>query len=130
MPVIRSVRAVPDTVDPLGCPPPNPPERPEVTVVVDDPDTPPHTLVLELSWEANGAGASYRGETRMTYEPRRKAFVHRLPPVTGKTVGERARSISLNVSVRNGWRAGDFATHETVRPGYIGIAGRCVHVTN
>jgi hypothetical protein len=130
MPVVRSVRVVPDKVDPLGCTPPDPPERPEVTAVVEDSDTPLRTLVVELSWTATTEGASYEGEARMGYDSRQKAFVYRLPSVTRQAVGERPRTISLTVHVRNGWDAADWPTRETIGTAYIGIAGYCLNPTS
>lgn len=82
--------------------------------------------VVTLSYEV--FGTDYQGEVRMRYDPARKLFVHRLPPVTAAAVGETANGVSLSVQ----------AAHPSVRPtwvppptpGWIPIGGRCIVVEN
>lgn len=125
-PVVRSLAANPDRVDPRACTPPDPPERPEVVVLVDAPGLDLAATVVTLSYEV--FGTDYQGEVRMRYDPARKLFVHRLPPVTAAAVGETANGVSLSVQ----------AAHPSVRPtwvppptpGWIPIGGRCIVVEN
>lgn len=98
--------------------------------MVEDPDTPLRTLVVELSWTAATEGSSYEGEATMRYDSRQQAFVYRIPSVTRQAVGERPRPISLSVHVRNGWDAADSPTRQTIGTAYIGIAGYCLNPTS
>jgi hypothetical protein len=97
--VVRSVRAVPDHVDPLACTPPKPAERPLVIADVRDPDDPPSSLTVTLQYGVGGG--RYDGDVRMTYDPSRRAFAYLLPPVTAAAVGQGALSIGLSVTARD-----------------------------
>ncbi|MEV4540595.1 hypothetical protein [Micromonospora echinaurantiaca] len=125
-PVIRALTASPDRVDPLGCKPPDPPERPEVIVRVDAPGLDVAASVVTLSYWVSGS--EYRGEVRMRYDRARKAFVDRLPPVTGAAFGPTAHGITLYAD----------AAHPAVQPGtappptrgWIALKGRCFSLRN
>jgi hypothetical protein len=93
-PVVRSISSVPEQVNPLDCRPPDPPERPEVIVKVDDPDDPVETLEVRLQYSS---GTSYQGDVRMRFNAKRQAFVYTLPPVTRAAVGNDARNIMIAV---------------------------------
>lgn len=96
-PTVRSISSVPEQVNPLDCRPPNPPERPEVIVKVDDLDDPVETLEVRLQY-SSGTG-SYQGDVRMRFDATRQAFVYRLPPVTRAAVGNDARNIMIAVDL-------------------------------
>ncbi|MEU8301390.1 hypothetical protein AB0C04_29395 [Micromonospora sp. NPDC048909] len=123
VPVIRSIVATPDRVDRFSCSPPVPPERPEVVVRVDGPGLELAAVVVTLSYGASGA--EYQGEVRMRYDKTRKAFTHRLPPVSRAAFGERAHGIWLSVQAAN------TSIQPWVPPptsGWIALAGRCTVV--
>ena len=63
----------------------------------------------------------------MTYDPSRKVFVHRMPPVTREAIGARERSIRLSVTATN-----PAAGPNPAQPvsAYIFIAGYCTHIGN
>jgi hypothetical protein len=122
VPGIRSLVATPSRVDPLSCTPPDPPERPEVVVRLDETGPDPAAIVVTLSYGVSAT--DYQGEVQMRYDPDRKVFTHRLPPVTRTAAGERAHGIWLsaqaeNPSIRPNW----------VPPptrGWIAFASRCL----
>ncbi|MFI7430763.1 hypothetical protein ACIBPB_27585 [Micromonospora sp. NPDC049836] len=126
VPVIRSLVATPDRVDPRSCTPPDPPERPEVVVRLEKPGPDLAAIVVTLSYEVSAT--DYQGEVRMRYDPDRKVFTHRLPPVTRTAVGERADGIWLSAQAEN----------RSIRPnwvppptrGWIAIAGVCTVIGN
>jgi hypothetical protein len=124
--VVRSIHAVPDRVDPLGCTPPDPPEQPEVIAEVEDPDDSAASIIVRLTYGVGGA-SSYQGEARMTYDPGRRVFVHRLPAVTRQAVGAQARSIGLSVVARNASDPGNPTPPVT---GFILIASYCLNPSN
>jgi len=73
-PVVRSITAVPDKVDPLACTPPDPPERPVVIAKVDSPDIGLGSVTVRLMYGVGGT-SSYHGDVLMKYDASRKAFV-------------------------------------------------------
>ncbi|MEJ3744932.1 hypothetical protein WEI85_16750 [Actinomycetes bacterium KLBMP 9797] len=93
-PVARSIASVPEQVNPLDCKPPDPPERPEVIVKVDDPDDPVDALEVRLQYSS---GTSFQGDVRMRFDAKRGAFVYTLPAVTRAAVGDDARNIMIAV---------------------------------
>nr|WTA67265.1 hypothetical protein OHB51_33325 [Micromonospora sp. NBC_00855] len=99
VPGIRSLIADPGRVDPLSCTPPDPPERPEVVVGLDETGSGLAAIVVTLSYGV--FATDYQGEVRMRYDPDRKVFTHRLPPVTRTAAGERAHGISLSAQAEN-----------------------------
>lgn len=56
-------------------------------------------IVVTLSYGV--FATDYQGEVRMRYDPDRKVFTHRLPPVTRTAAGERAHGISLSAQAEN-----------------------------
>jgi hypothetical protein len=124
-PQVLTVRAVPDRVDPLACTPPSPAERPEVTVLVESPDVPPGSLVVELQYSGS---PGYEGEVQMRYDAGRNLFSYTLPPVTRAAIGTTARSIMLAVTARAPAGAGDLAIPPV--SGSILIASACLNPTD
>jgi hypothetical protein len=95
-PVIRSISSVPEQVNPLGCTPPDPPERPEITISLEVPD---ESIDPSQVWLQYHSSDTHRGEVRMRFDAKRQVFVATLPPVTRVAVGDKARDISVNVRV-------------------------------
>ncbi|MCL7459650.1 hypothetical protein M8I35_20965 [Micromonospora sp. MSM11] len=125
-PVIRSLVAAPDRVDPFSCIPPDRPERPEVVAQVDAQDLDLDAVVVTLSYGV--FGTDYQGEVRMRYDSTRRVFVHRLPPATWPADSKAASGISLSVqaeypSLRLSWMP-------PPTRGWIATAGRCAVVEN
>jgi hypothetical protein len=103
-PEIRSVRSVPEILGEMKCRPPDPPERPEVIAEVVDADDRPDKVIVRLQYQAvqrYTGSPGYSGDVTMRFDPARKRFVYRLPPVTIDEVGPDPASIGLMLVARN-----------------------------
>jgi hypothetical protein len=119
---VQAVTATPAKLNVLACTPPNPPERPEVTAKVTDPDDGPSGIIVELHYGVGGT-AAYNGVVQMTYDAQRGVFRYLLPEVTKAKVGADARSIGLSVTARNP------SAENVTRPtsAWILFAGYCMN---
>jgi hypothetical protein len=95
-PKVRSIRSVPERVDPLACTPPAP-ERPEIIAEVDPGDYPLAELTVTAEYSGDAVDERYRGTVRMGYDPDRKAFTGRLPPVSRANLPPTASGLFVTV---------------------------------
>ncbi|RZT77901.1 hypothetical protein EV382_1076 [Micromonospora violae] len=93
-----------------------------MVVRLDDTDANPAAIVVTLSYGIYAT--DYQGEVRMRYDPDRKVFTYRLPPVTREAAGERAHGISLSAETVNPSNQPGRASRPT--KGWIDFASQCL----
>jgi hypothetical protein len=114
---VRSIRAVPDTIDPFACDKPQAAQRPEVFVELDAGGYPLANLAVTL--EYNG-GERYLGTAPMRFDAASRAFRYRLPPADRDNLSPSRTGVSLSAFVTPGAPPGAVAP-PAPRAAYIWI---------